>query len=80
MPRDPIEGYLMPITCANCGHQVKKPIKWIRSNSSLQCEGCESDIELETEEFIAKVDRFEKLLKTLVETPKNLKTLNSDKE
>ncbi len=79
MTKDPIEGYLMPITCANCGRQVKKPIKWIRSNSSLQCEGCEADIELETEEFIAEVDKFEKLLKTLVETPKTLKALNSDK-
>jgi len=75
MPKDPIKGYLMPITCANCGRQVKKSIKWIRSNSSLQCEGCESDIKLETEEFKAEVDRFEKLLKALVETPKDLKTL-----
>ncbi len=80
MPKDPIEGYLMPITCANCGRQVSKSIKWIRSNSSLQCEGCESDIELKTEEFIAEVDKFEELLKTLVETPKNLKALSSDKE
>ncbi len=78
MTKDPFEGYLMSITCANCGRKVKKPIKWIRSNSSLQCENCESDISLETEEFIAEVDRFEKILTELVETPRDLKALDSD--
>ena len=78
MTKDPFEGYLMSITCANCGRKVKKPIKWIRSNTILQCENCESDISLETEEFIAEVDRFEKLLTELVETPRNLKALDSD--
>ena len=68
----------MSITCANCGRKVKKPLKWIRSNTILQCESCESDISLETEEFIAEVDRFEKLLTELVETPRDLKALDSD--
>ncbi len=58
MTKDPIEDYLMPITCAGCGREVKKPIKWIRRNSSLQCEGCESDIDLESEEFIFRLIRF----------------------
>ena len=78
MSKDLLEGYLMPITCDKCGHQVKKPIQWIRSNSSLQCEGCESDIDLKSEELIAKIDSFVETLRGLVKTPKNLKTLNSD--
>ena len=58
MTKDRIEDQLMPITCTKCGRQVEKPIKWIRRNSSLQCEGCESDIDLESEEFIFRLIRF----------------------
>jgi len=58
MTKDRIEDQLMPITCAKCGRQVEKPIKWIRRNSSLQCEGCEFDIDLESEEFIFRLIRF----------------------
>ncbi len=80
MSKDPIEDHFMLITCAGCGRHVKKTIKWIRSNSSLQCEVCKSDIDLTDKEWVTAVDAFERDLKELMETPKNLKILNSDKD
>jgi len=80
MPKDPIGEHLMTVTCAKCSSKVKLPIKWIRSKSSFHCEGCESDIDLDNEELIAEVDRVERNLRQVMETPKNLKALNSDKE
>ncbi len=46
MGKELTEETLVPITCGECGHTVKRPIKWLRSNTSLKCEGerCESDI------------------------------------
>ena len=80
MPKDPIGDHLMTVTCAKCSSKVKLPVKWIRSKSSFHCEGCESDIDLDNEELIAEVDRVERNLRQVMETPRDLKAVNSDKE
>jgi len=46
MSQHPTEDALGTITCDKCGHTVKKPIKWLRSNTSMKCEGegCEAEV------------------------------------
>ena len=72
-PTEVIENHPMPVTCPKCSHTVKKPIKWIRNNTSLKCEGCESDIDLTNKERIAADDAFEEALKEVMATQKDLK-------
>jgi len=71
MPKDPIGDHLIPITCPACGHKVEKTIQWVRSNTSLQCESCKSDIDLADKLWVTAVDAFERALKELMGTRKD---------
>ncbi len=40
----------IPIHCSECGHQTRKPIRWVQSNQELICPGCKISIDLGTNE------------------------------
>ena len=44
MSKDPTENTLVTITCKECSRKVERTLRWLRSNTSLKCGSCESDV------------------------------------
>jgi len=67
MSKELTEDAQVKIICKECGHTVKRPLRWLRSNTSLKCEGegCESEVPSPLGEyFIDTADPFKEMVKT----------------
>ena len=75
MSKEPTEDALMEVTCRECGHTVKKPIKWLRSNTSMKCEGCEAEVPIPLGKGIkAMADGLKGMMKTWEDIKKIFKS------
>jgi len=64
----------MTVTCKECGHTVKKPIKWLRSNTSMKCEGegCEAEVPIPLDKgFKPMADKLKRMVKTFRDIKKD---------
>ena len=76
MSKYPSEA-LMPVKCPECGHTVKKPIKWLRSNTSMKCEGagCEAEVPIPLNTgFKPMADELKKMVKRFRDIGKDFKS------
>ena len=64
MSEEPSENTRVTITCKECGHEVEKPLRWLRSNTSLKCESCESEVTFSVDkDSIATADALNEMMK-----------------
>lgn len=66
-----LENMEIDLTCPGCGHQIKKSLGWLDSNSKLTCV-CGADITLKKDEsfrkFTREVEGLDREIKKLNQT------------
>lgn len=66
------EDHELSIPCPQCGHETKKTIGWLKSNSEFTSAGCESMININADELFSGLDKVEKSLSDFKDTLRKL--------
>jgi len=74
MGKEPTEDTLVTITCTECDHKAEKTLRWLRSNTTLECESCGSGITFSIDQAsIDTADELKEMMKTWEDIKKGTK-------
>jgi DNA-directed RNA polymerase subunit RPC12/RpoP len=52
----------IPFKCAECGHEVRQSIRWMKTHDRIVCPGCGTGIKLDSGNLIRGAEEAQSLL------------------
>lgn len=59
------EDQIIGVTCTKCGNLIEQTIGWLKSSGKVTCPGCGSDFIINSEKFLAGIEKAEEAFSKL---------------